>query len=153
MGDAGDASNAEWLCAHGITHILNCTTEIPNAWPAQFSERDGTFKRIAAQDEPRFDMLSHLAEAVDYIHSVWQRRQTVACSSVTPLPTLLVHCAQGVSRSPTCVAAYLLKHNRDAHPTVGAALKFLRGKRDIVNPNAGFVDQLGQFLKSCSRHL
>jgi hypothetical protein len=56
---------------------------------------------------------------------------------------VLVHCEFGVSRSATVVLAYLLTKNRDW--SVEQALQFLQGKRDVVEPNDGFVKQLRTF--------
>lgn len=52
---------------------------------------------------------------------------------------VLVHCKAGVSRSSTIVAAYLMKTQQMNHHE---AIKFLRSKRGIVDPNRGFVRQL-----------
>ena len=49
---------------------------------------------------------------------------------------VLVHCHQGVSRSATVIIAYLMHKNRW---TVEEALKYAKAKRDIVNPNVGFL--------------
>lgn len=55
---------------------------------------------------------------------------------------VLVHCAAGMSRSATIVAAYLLHYHGDQFPSVAAVIAYLRERRPIVRPNAGFLAQL-----------
>ncbi|KAI9676771.1 MAG: tyrosine protein phosphatase yvh1 [Trizodia sp. TS-e1964] len=52
---------------------------------------------------------------------------------------VLVHCAMGISRSATCVLAYLMQ-SRKLSPS--QALKLLRTSRPICEPNSGFMQQL-----------
>lgn len=57
---------------------------------------------------------------------------------------VLVHCAQGVSRSSTIVIAYLIwKENK----TFEDAYRILRIRRAIVSPNVGFMVQCMNFHK------
>jgi dual specificity phosphatase 12 len=51
---------------------------------------------------------------------------------------VLVHCHAGISRSTTIILAYFIGMGK----TLQTALKFLKSKRDIVNPNEGFMKQL-----------
>jgi len=53
-----------------------------------------------------------------------------------------VHCGKGVSRSATCIIAYLMK-NKGWSMT--EALKHVQKCRPIVNPNASFVAQLKEW--------
>lgn len=52
---------------------------------------------------------------------------------------VLVHCTQGVSRSATIVAAYLMWRKRESAAKI---LRFIKNKRPQVDPNDGFLDQL-----------
>jgi dual specificity phosphatase 12 len=52
---------------------------------------------------------------------------------------VVVHCAAGMSRSPTLVIAYLMIENRWGFEET---INFVRKKRPIVEPNIGFVKQL-----------
>jgi protein-tyrosine phosphatase len=53
--------------------------------------------------------------------------------------TVLVHCAAGVSRSPTLVAAYLML---ERGYSATEALDFVGKRRTGISPNTGFVEQL-----------
>ena len=52
---------------------------------------------------------------------------------------VIVHCAAGMSRSPTLVIAYLMIENRWSYEE---AINLVRKRRPIVDPNIGFVKQL-----------
>jgi protein-tyrosine phosphatase len=58
---------------------------------------------------------------------------------------VVVHCAQGKSRSSTVVCAYIMAH-KDFSPE--EALKFVQQKRSIAEPNISFMKQLNEFHKS-----
>lgn len=52
---------------------------------------------------------------------------------------IIVHCAAGMSRSPTLVIAYLMIENRWCYEE---AFNFVKRRRPITEPNIGFVKQL-----------
>lgn len=52
---------------------------------------------------------------------------------------VIVHCAAGMSRSPTLVIAYLMIENRWSYEET---INFVKRRRPIVEPNIGFVKQL-----------
>jgi protein-tyrosine phosphatase len=56
---------------------------------------------------------------------------------------VLVHCAAGMSRSPTVVIAYLMKVHRKS---LREAFAYVRSKR-FVSPNYGFMKQLSAYAK------
>lgn len=58
----------------------------------------------------------------------------------------LVHCRAGISRSATIVIAYLMKTNRW---NLSRALSYVRGKRRIIKPNDGFIEQLKKYESLC----
>lgn len=53
-----------------------------------------------------------------------------------------VHCNAGVSRSPAVVIAYLMKTKRISYEQ---AFFQVKQKRNVINPNPGFVQQLKQY--------
>ncbi len=52
---------------------------------------------------------------------------------------IIVHCAAGISRSPTLVIAYLMIENKW---TYEEAYKFVKSRCGTIDPNKGFVKQL-----------
>jgi len=55
---------------------------------------------------------------------------------------IFVHCQAGQSRSPTIVAAYLMREER---LTALHALESIKRIRSVIRPNCGFLDQLRSF--------
>jgi dual specificity MAP kinase phosphatase len=64
---------------------------------------------------------------------------TVISEAIKAGKNILVHCAAGVSRSPTLAIAYLMIENRWNY---NKAYDFVKKKRYFIYPNAGFVKQL-----------
>ncbi|ROV97974.1 hypothetical protein VMCG_07061 [Cytospora schulzeri] len=121
---------------------------------------------IVASDRRYEDLIQHFEGACNFIY---RRRHPVTSATVADsdtdarseqekvhLPTssntknaeneenpkggrVLVHCTQGVSRSATIVAAYLMWRKRE---TAAKVLAFMKSKRPRVHPNYGFLDQL-----------
>jgi protein-tyrosine phosphatase len=54
----------------------------------------------------------------------------------------MVHCLAGVSRSVSLVLAYLIKHRG---MTYRDAYDLIKGRRRIIHPNDGFIEQLKRF--------
>lgn len=52
---------------------------------------------------------------------------------------IYVHCMAGVSRSASVVVAYIMKKKQ---LSVDDAINFVQSKREIINPNPGFLKQL-----------
>lgn len=59
---------------------------------------------------------------------------------------VLVHCRHGRSRSAAIVAAWLRHSDRAA--TLQEALRTVKQKRDVVNINDGFKDQLARYFEA-----
>lgn len=136
LGDAHNAANLKWLQETQITHVFNCAREVNNAQPDLFSTSGGTFKHLPLEDSSRFNALVYMNEAADFIQDVHLKDKNAR---------ILVHCAQGISRSATMVIAYLLKYHAKAYGNVESALAFVRKQRGIVAPNSGFLEQLDCF--------
>ncbi|KAH7904829.1 protein-tyrosine phosphatase-like protein [Hygrophoropsis aurantiaca] len=84
--------------------------------------------RIDILDKPSADLRPHLEGACRYI-----------ASSLRGGHNVLVHCQQGVSRSPAIVIAYLI---HTLHMSYDDAYALVRLRRPCVAPNPGFVAAL-----------
>ncbi|KAM8923782.1 protein phosphatase Slingshot homolog 3 [Pelodytes ibericus] len=123
LGSEWNASNLEELQRNKVSHILNVTREIDNFFPDTF-----TYLNIRVVDEESTDLLQHWKETHRFISTA--RNQSTH---------VLVHCKMGVSRSASTVIAYAMKQYEW---TLEKALKHVKERRSIVQPNAGFMRQL-----------
>ncbi len=83
---------------------------------------------VVVDDDERQDISQYFLEVVKFIENAREQNQTV-----------LVHCAGGISRSATLMAAYLMWKHRW---TRRQAIEHISRQRKIIQPNDGFMDQL-----------
>ncbi|KAF9464366.1 protein-tyrosine phosphatase-like protein [Collybia nuda] len=128
LGNILAARSSRSLTERRITHILSvCSDPIP----AELPESGVCHMRISVEDVDYADLLIHLPSACQFIDQALRNGGNV-----------LVHCVQGISRSATVIAAYLMWSRR-----LGAtqALDVVRAARDQIWPNPGFQEQLVLF--------
>ncbi|XP_025264896.1 dual specificity protein phosphatase 3 [Camponotus floridanus] len=133
IGDGITAKNKKYLKMLGITHLLNAAegrrygfVNTDNNYYA-----DTTIKYLGLQvtDLPSVDISKYFYIAANFIDE-----------AVSTGGKAFVNCMQGVSRSATCVLAYLMiKKNMLATD----AIHLVRTNRDI-HPNNGFLRQLAE---------
>ncbi|CDW56133.1 dual specificity protein phosphatase 19 [Trichuris trichiura] len=111
------------LLKYRITHILNAASYVENRFSHNF-----IYKRVNVIDLPSEDIKSYFEECCRFIHEARRSGGRV-----------LVHCNAGVSRSVSFVCAYLVKYEKFS---VINALAYIREKRPVARPNAGFIKQL-----------
>jgi protein-tyrosine phosphatase len=80
---------------------------------------------------------SHNENIMKYFYSVYN----LIKMSITEGKNILIHCAAGVSRSPTLAIAYLMIDNKWS---VEETVDYVRKKRPQIEPNIGFMKQLKQ---------
>ncbi|XP_069485050.1 protein phosphatase Slingshot homolog 3 [Ambystoma mexicanum] len=123
LGSEWNASNLEELQRNGVGHILNVTREIDNFFPESLN-----YLNVRVYDEETTDLLHHWKETYRFISNARKQNSRV-----------LVHCKMGVSRSGSTVIAYAMK---EYGWSLDEALRYVKEKRSIVNPNPGFMKQL-----------
>ncbi|XP_060895083.1 protein phosphatase Slingshot homolog 1 isoform X2 [Labrus mixtus] len=126
LGSEWNASNLEELQETGVGYILNVTREIDNFFPGTFS-----YHNIRVYDEDATDLLAHWNDTYNFI--VKAKKNHSKC---------LVHCKMGVSRSASTVIAYAMK---EFGWSLEKAYNFVKQKRTITRPNAGFMRQLAEY--------
>ncbi|KAM9306625.1 protein phosphatase Slingshot homolog 1 [Pholidichthys leucotaenia] len=126
LGSEWNASNLEELRNCGVGYILNVTREIDNFFPGMFS-----YHNVRVYDEDTTDLLAHWNDTYNFI--VKAKKNNSKC---------LVHCKMGVSRSASTVIAYAMK---EYGWSLEKAHNFVKQKRSIAQPNAGFMRQLAEY--------
>ena len=129
LGSRHVAKDRDLLDQHGITAIVNVTPTEPN-----YFENDPTFSYLSCpiNDSSDENISAYFDVASDFIERARNEGRNI-----------LVHCRGGVSRSPTIVLAYLIKH-RDM--SLQQAFTLVRKCRRI-QPNDGFCKQLIEYEK------
>ena len=126
LGGVWDAHNLGALKEHGVTHIVTVVAGVVPSYPEQFE-----YMHVSVRDIPEERLSPHLDNTTRFIHD-----------AVSGGGTVYVHCMQGKSRSATVVLAYLMQH---LGMPLEEALAQTQARRAIVEPNAGFMEELRAF--------
>lgn len=128
LGDKRVAQDKAYLKDHGLTHIVNVTTEIRN-----YFEKEPPFKYLQCpvMDSELADLGKYFVATGRFIHE-----------AITTGGSVLVHCKQGVSRSTSVVIAYLMKYQA---MNLSQAYQHVKRKREQANPNQNFLVQLVRY--------
>lgn len=114
------------LRAHRIEAIVNCTE--PHEVQNVFLDRGIEYLRVPVDDEPSEPINAYFDDSYFFIlHHLIEKKN------------VLVHCQAGISRSPTIVIYFLMRHLQWSREY---ALQRVREKRSCVSPNHGFWKQL-----------
>jgi protein-tyrosine phosphatase len=129
LGDEQDASSRALLEQLGITHILNCASEVPCAFPRGFR-----YLHLELTDpDPAF--ADHIPDMCRFIRA-GRRRGAV-----------LVHCRMGLSRSPAAILAYLCSRGRTLGQGFRLLRKGVREEEEFVEPHEVFLEQLRDYFE------
>lgn len=127
LGNAFDAADLRGLKELSISTVVNATKEIRNYFEDQ---EDMDYLKIDILDNGQATIEPFFQDFLDFINE-------------HPDEKILIHCYMGSSRSATLVLLYLvIKHEM----SVDEALQFLKQKRDVVNINTVFLDELRTFV-------
>ena len=128
LGSIGSASNLKELQKSKITHIVCCGANIKNFFPDKFK-----YFNIPILDSDKEDIKKYFETSYKYIDEAIHNKGIV-----------LVHCHAGVSRSASFVIAYIMKSQKKKYDD---ALDIVKSKRNKINPNPGFTQQLKEYEK------
>jgi hypothetical protein len=129
LGNAEFASDLDLLKGLGVTHIVNSAKEVPDYFKGDFNFQ---YLHLMLNDIPEENISRFFEVSRNFIAEALDNGGVV-----------LVHCWAGVSRSVTVVIYYLTK---TYGISVKEALKIIRERRPIANPNVGFIKQLGNVV-------
>ena len=131
VGNKGAAKSALYLERAGVTHVLNAAegrgAGAVDASQEFYDPLRIEYKGLRLLDMPQANISAFFVEAADFIDGALKGGGRV-----------LVNCLMGMSRSSTCVLAFLMLR-RDL--TAAEALAEVRRHRD-VRPNDGFLRQI-----------
>ncbi|KAH7088842.1 protein-tyrosine phosphatase-like protein [Paraphoma chrysanthemicola] len=146
ISDIIPPSSPPQLHDQGITHVLSILAA-PTRAPTIPKDLSILHRAIELEDDPFADLLAVLKHACEFIDEA-------LCTEINPDldvqakdqyekevkdPKVLVHCLQGLSRSPSIVIAYTMRRLNIPYE---AALEIVQRARPIVLPNGGFEEQL-----------
>lgn len=123
LGSQDVAGDLLTLQTHKITHILNVGSGISNFFPTDFH-----YYNEEMLDIPEFDVQTALSQTFDIIEQVRLQQGRI-----------FVHCNAGISRAPSVVIGYMMRHQAI---TFSEALALVQRQRPVVKPNEGFIRQL-----------
>lgn len=137
ISDLSFAENPACLSSHRITHILSALPDAIYIPPATLLHPHPPPARlqIRVDDFPFAELAAHLPQTTAWISDALSR---------DPNARVLVHCVEGISRSVSVVAAYLMAQ---FGWTPTEAVKFIKNKRRVAEPNFGFVQQLHEYAR------
>lgn len=164
LGNAYNASNYAIIKQYSFNYIVNVTKEIKNYYEREnidfYSDIDNieikniptsiftstdtsitiydnyndiTYLRIPIYDDCTYHITDYIKEAMEFIDNATQNKGNI-----------LIHCYMGSSRSASIVLAYLIyKYNY----SLNDALLFLKNKRNIVNINVNFINDVKTYFQ------
>eukprot|EP00039_Didymoeca_costata_P015532 m.267030 g.267030 ORF g.267030 m.267030 type:complete len:370 (+) comp16242_c0_seq4:95-1204(+) len=130
LGNYAAARNRAVLDLLHITRIVNATDQCEMVF-----KDDDDFKYIqcALDDKPGCDIRQFFDNTLKFLEEAKKQSKRV-----------LIHCQMGMSRSSTLVILWIM-HTQQMN--LRDATNFVREKRPFINPNPGFMQQLGLYEK------
>lgn len=121
---------------NNILDILNISVVISALTEYEYNEYqiisddflDREWHRFVVEDDEDEPISNHFRQVYEIIDTALTQNKKV-----------LVHCAAGISRSPTFVIAYLMQENKWS---LEEAFQFVKKRRCGIRPNIGFMNQL-----------
>lgn len=129
LGAEADACNDDALHEHRITHVLSLTM---NA--AKVAEKPVLHCHVPMLDSPDEDIVAHFDACFQFLATAQAGGGRV-----------LIHCQMGISRAPTIVIAFLMKHH---HFGLADALTYVKTRRPIISPRLSFLFALEAYEQS-----
>jgi protein-tyrosine phosphatase len=125
LGNGNNAANLDTLNQFNIEVIVNVTKELENYFENKF-----IYQKYEILDEKDNDISIYFDNFLKLVEENKNKN-------------ILIHCFMGSSRSASLVLLYLLKVKKF---NLDESIKFLKEKRDIVNINIDFLNQIKNYL-------
>lgn len=127
--------------AHNIEAVVNCTPEVPN----KFCEKDVEYMRLTLGDSRDPDDLKRMEKYLEHAVSFVEKNRDLEGKNV------LVHCHQGIQRSATVVASYLMKNKGMSYDEVTNFIPYRRKQGFYGGEYKTFEKQLRNFEKNLKK--
>jgi atypical dual specificity phosphatase len=125
LSDMYTATDPITLKRLGITHVVSVVNDPWHRYPPHIRHM-----RLPIHDLPTSDIGGYFDNCV-----AWMKRALDKDEDAR----VMVHCMWGMSRSASVVIAYMMATRRTS---LSQSLVHVKGKRRVVRPNHGFLDQL-----------
>jgi predicted protein tyrosine phosphatase len=133
FGSIGCTYDREFLRSNNITHIISVVNE--DSKSPLMTELGIQTLCIQLNDREDESIYDYFAETTAFITNVLENNSAV-----------LVHCLAGVSRSPTILAAYLIRvHNMSVQDSLDYIFEKVKTQGYIIHPTDGFLTALDKW--------
>ena len=116
---------------HSISHIINCTEDLPCPF-----EATKTYLRIPIADNTHVNVKQYFKTTAEWIDKAIEE---------SPSNNILIHCASGSSRSATIAISYIIQKRVHLDESTTSMISKAQEIRPIILPNPGFIEQLEQY--------
>merc|ERR1712106_795827 len=136
IGNGETVCDITYLKSQGVTHVLNTAELHVMVSQAKYATHGIQYYGFHVDDLPHCDISRYFRRTTDFIHS-----------AVSGGGLVVVNCYMGLSRSSSCVLAYLMTKQ---DMSLSKALDYVKKSRG-VRPNEGFLNQLKDLERSLPR--
>jgi protein tyrosine phosphatase len=130
LGNSQSQKKLDFLNSIGVQAVLSVTS---NMFHTYSTSALPYHKILDVEDEREADLKMHFQESAKWINQHIKEGRNV-----------LVHCHLGVSRSSSIVIAYLMRYQ---NMSLKQSIEFVKSKRECIQPNPGFMEQLEKYEK------
>lgn len=127
IGNGETVCDISYLKSLGVTHVLNTAEDHVRVYPTKYASHGIQYYGFHVDDLPHCDISRYFTRTTEFIHS---------CVAGGGL--VVVNCFMGLSRSASCVLAYLMMKQGMSLDTAMATVRQHRA----IRPNEGFLQQL-----------
>ena len=124
------------LHRRGITHIIDLTNR-------NYTIDNVTILHLMMHDNEQQPLDTLIPKTNQFIEAALKQNGKI-----------LIHCEQGISRSPAILCAWMIYRdsNNGSFDGYDRIIKIIQAARSIVQPNAGFVRQLKDYALAQTVH-
>eukprot|EP01084_Bolivina_argentea_P078372 142200_1 len=151
LGTFEQAENKEILNNLQITHMINVTSKNYNDKTIINNRK---YLQVFVGDYVKAEINQYFEQTFKFIHDALKNNKVTSSNYneekkdnqyILKKNRVFVHCKHGISRSSTIVISYLMKERK---MKFCEALTFVKNKREVIQPNIGFIKQLKCFEKN-----